>query len=196
MREKNQAVFLDRDGTINEEMGYINHPDRLIILPKVPEAIRLLKEHHFKVILITNQSGAAKGYFPLSFIEEIHALLQEKLNKYGANLDAIYYCPHHPEAVIPELRKNCFCRKPNPGLIYQAQKEFDLDLKKSYTVGDRFIDIELAYKAGTKSILVMTGYGKGELKFIAPKHPLTPHFIAKDLYEAAKWIIKDAGLND
>ncbi|HDD35416.1 MAG TPA: HAD family hydrolase [Candidatus Desulfofervidus auxilii] len=191
-----RAVFLDRDGTINEEMGYINHSERLIILPKVPEALRLLKMHGFKIILITNQSGAAKGYFPLDFIEEINNLLQKKLKEYNVSLDAIYYCPHHPQAVVPALKKDCFCRKPKPGLIKRAQKDFGLELKNCYVIGDRFVDIELAYNVGAKGILVMTGYGKGELKFIAPNHPLKPHFIAKDLLEAATWIIKDANLDD
>lgn len=185
----NRAVFLDRDGTVNEEMGYINHPDRLIILPRVPEAIKLLKKYGFKVIVVTNQAGAAKGYFPVTLIEEIHQLLQSRLKAKNAELDAIYYCPHHPQA-------NCPCRKPKPGLVYKAQADFDLDLNKCYVVGDRLKDIELGHNVGAKGILVLTGYGKGELKYIAPTHPLEPHFVAADLYEAAKWIVKDAHLND
>jgi D-glycero-D-manno-heptose 1,7-bisphosphate phosphatase len=189
---KQRAVFLDRDGTVNEEMGYINHPDRFILLPRVPEAIKLLKEHGFKVILITNQAGVARGYFPESLIKEIHQNLQDTLKKHGTSLDAIYYCPHHPQANVVAYRKDCPCRKPKPGLVYKAQADFDIDLTQSYVVGDRFKDIELAYNVGAKGILVLTGYGKGELKYIAPNHPFKPHFIAVDLYEAAKWIVKDA----
>jgi D-glycero-D-manno-heptose 1,7-bisphosphate phosphatase len=192
---QNQAIFLDRDGTVNEEMGHINHPDRLIVLPKVPEAIKLLKEKHFKVILITNQSGVAQGYFPIELINEINGLLQKTLAKSNATLDAIYYCPHHPHALISHYRRDCSCRKPKPGLIYKAQTDFNLELKKCYVVGDRFRDIALAHNVGAKGVLVLTGYGKGELKYIAPYHCLNPHFIAQDLYEAAQWIINDAYSN-
>jgi len=188
----NQAVFLDRDGTVNEEMGYINHPDRFIILPQVPEAIRLLKKNNFKVILVSNQAGVAKGYFPIELIEEIHQILQERLRKEDATLDAIYYCPHHPQGSVSLYKKDCSCRKPKPGLIYKAQKDFNLAVNKSYVVGDRFKDIELAHNVGAKGILILTGYGKGELRYIAPHHPLKPHFIAQNLYQAAQWIIKDA----
>ena len=188
----NRAVFLDRDGTINEEMGYINHPDRFIILPQVPEAIRLLKKNNFKVILVSNQAGVAKGYFPIELIEELHQILQEKLLKEDATLDAIYYCPHHPQATVSLYRKDCPCRKPKPGLILKAQKKLNLAVNKSYVVGDRFKDIELAHNVGAKGILILTGYGKGELRYIAPNHPLKPHFIAQNLYQAAQWIIKDA----
>jgi len=192
----NRAVFLDRDGTINEEMGYINHVDRFVLLPRVPEAIKLLKGHGFKVILVTNQAGAARGYFPASLIEEIHQLLQKQLKAHAAELDGIYYCPHHPQATVPAYRQNCLCRKPKPGLVYKAQADFDLDLNKCYVVGDRFKDIELAHNVGAKGILVLTGYGKGELEYIAPNHSLRPHFVASDLYEAAEWIVKDAHIND
>ncbi len=189
---RSPAVFLDRDGTINEEMGYINHPERFIILPKVVEAIKFLKAHKFKVVVVTNQAGVARGYFPEGLIERIHKLLQAHLKSKGTCLDAIYYCPHHPNALVPEYRKDCPCRKPRPGLVYKAVKDLNLDLDRSYVVGDRFTDIELAHNLGIKGVLVLTGYGKGELEYIAPKHPLRPHFIAKDLYEAACWIVKDA----
>ncbi len=188
---KNFAVFLDRDGTINEEMGYINHLDRFIILPKAIEAIKFLKRHNFKIIITTNQAGVAMGYFPESFISETHNYLINTLAEKGTCLDAIYYCPHHPQAKVATYGKDCPCRKPKTGLILKAKKEFNLDLSKCYVVGDKFIDIEFAHNAGLKSILVLTGYGKGEIKWVAPKHALKPNFVAKDLYQAAKWIVNE-----
>lgn len=192
---KNFAIFLDRDGTINEEMGYINHLDRFIILPGAIEAIKLLKRHNFKVIVTSNQTGVAMGYFPESLIEEIHNHLKNILAENGTYLDAIYYCPHHPQAKVAAYGKDCPCRKPKTGLILKAKEEFNLDLNRCYVVGDKFIDIEFAHNAGLKSILVLTGYGKGEIRWAAHKHPLKPNFVAKDLYQAAKWIINEH-LND
>lgn len=192
---KNFAVFLDRDGTINEEMGYINHLDRFIILPGAIEAIKLLKRHNFKVIVTSNQTGVAMGYFPESLIEKIHNHLKNILAENGTYLDAIYYCPHHPQAKVAAYSKDCPCRKPKTGLILKAKEEFNLDLKRCYVVGDKFIDIEFAHNAGLKGILVLTGYGKGELRWAAYKHSLKPNFVAKDLYQAAKWIINEH-LND
>lgn len=192
---KNFAVFLDRDGTINEEMGYINHLDRFVILPGVIEAIKLLKRHNFKVIVTSNQAGVAMGYFSESLIEEIHNHFKNILAENGTYLDAIYYCPHHPQAKVAAYGKDCPCRKPKTGLILKAKEEFNLDLNRCYVVGDKFIDIEFAHNAGLKSILVLTGYGKGEIRWAAHKHPLKPNFVAKDLYQAAKWIINEH-LND
>ncbi len=183
------AVFLDRDGTINEEMGYINHLDRFIILPKVGEAIKLLNTHNFRVIVTSNQAGVAMGYFPEGFVKELHRYLKDRLAKEGAYLDAIYYCPHHPRAKVASYRMDCPFRKPRIGMILKAKEEFDLDLSKCYVVGDKFTDIEFANNAGLKGILVLTGYGKGEIKWVLPNHPLRPHFVARDLYEAAKWIV-------
>lgn len=192
---KNFAVFLDRDGTINEEMGYINHLDRFIILPGAVEAIKLLKNHNFKVIVTSNQAGVAMGYFPESLISEIHNHLKNILVKNGTHLDAIYYCPHHPQAKVAAYRKDCPCRKPKIGLILKAKEEFNLELNRCYVVGDKFTDVEFAHNAGLKSILVLTGYGKGEIRWAAHRYLWKPNFVAKDLYQAAKWIVNEH-LND
>ncbi|MDF2953218.1 MAG: Histidinol phosphatase/D-glycero-mannoheptose bisphosphatephosphatase [Thermodesulfobacterium sp.] len=178
------AVFLDRDGTLNEEMGYINDLSRLKLLPNVAEALKLLKNHGFKLIVVTNQSGPARGYFPKELVFKTNELLQKKLKKRGISIDDFFICFHHPD-------ENCSCRKPKPGLIKQALEKYPIELKKSYLIGDKIIDIETAQNIGIKGILVLTGYGKGELKYVAPKKKVKPYFVAKDLKEAAEFIIKD-----
>ncbi len=181
---KYPAVFLDRDGTINEEVGYLNDPSRLKLLPKVAEALKILKNAGFKLIVITNQSGPARGYFPKELVFEINELIQKRLSKKGVTLDDFFICFHHPD-------EKCNCRKPKPGLILQALEKYPIDLTKSYLIGDKIIDIETAKSLGIKNILVLTGYGKGELKYIAPKKKIYPDFIAKNLKEAAEIILKD-----
>jgi D-glycero-D-manno-heptose 1,7-bisphosphate phosphatase len=187
----NRAVFIDRDGTINEEMGYINHVQRFRLLPRIIEAIRLINHLGLKAVVVTNQSGPARGYFPEELIGQIHTELQAALKKNGAHLDGIYYCCHHPHATVEAYRSQCNCRKPNIGLLLEAANDLNIDIKMSYVVGDRYVDVELAHKAGAKGILVLTGYGQGELKYIGPQQHHKPIFIAEDLYDAVKWISKD-----
>lgn len=178
------AVFLDRDGTINEEMGYLNHLSRLVLLPRTGQAIKRLNEAGLKVVVITNQSGAARGYFPPSLVGEVHEHLKNLLTLEDARLDAIYTCLHGPEA-------GCACRKPRPGLLHQAARELDIDLARSYLVGDRYKDLETGARAGVKGVLVLTGYGRGEYEHFAPSWKIRPAHVAADLLEAAEWIIKD-----
>ncbi|MEW6660581.1 MAG: HAD family hydrolase [Thermodesulfobacteriota bacterium] len=181
---KEIAVFLDRDGSINEEMGYINHPSRFVLLPRTAAAIKRLNNLGVKVVVVTNQSGAARGYFPASLVEEVHARLRDLLAEEGARLDGIYSCLHGPQ-------DGCTCRKPQPGLILQAAQELDLDLSRSYVVGDRYKDIQTGAQAGVKGILVLTGYGRGEYEHFGRTWEAQPAFIAGDLLDAAEWIIKD-----
>ncbi len=178
------AVFLDRDGTINEEMGYINHLSRFRLLPQAAPAIRRLNEAGFKVVLVTNQSGAARGYFPASLVDEVHARLKTLLAVEGAHLDGIYACLHAPE-------ENCACRKPRPTLIQQAARDLHLDLARSYAVGDRYNDIQTAANAGVKGVLVLTGYGQGEHDYLRPAPRVQPVHVAPDLGEAVEWILQD-----
>ncbi len=179
------AVFLDRDGVINEEMGYINHLSRFVVLPQVPEAIRLLNQAGLKVVVVTNQSGAARGYFPATLVEEVHCQMQEMLAAAGARVDAIYACLHGPG-------EGCACRKPKPGLIFQAAQDLRLNLARSYLVGDRYLDIETAANAGLKGVLVLTGYGRGEYEqFAARDEMVQPLYVAPDLPAAARWILTD-----
>ncbi len=181
---KESAVFLDRDGTINEEMGYINHPSRFVLLPRTAAAIKRLNEAGVKVVVVTNQSGAARGYFPADLVEEVHARLRQLLAAQGAHLDGIYACLHGPE-------DGCACRKPQPGLILQAAGELDIDLSRSYVVGDRYKDIQTGTNAGAKGIFVLTGYGRGEYQHFGHTWAVQPAHIAEDLLDAAEWIIND-----
>jgi len=178
------AVFLDRDGTINEEMGYINHLSRFHLLPQVVPAIRRLNAAGLKVVVVTNQSGAARGYFPASLVDEIHALLQNILAAGGAHLDGIYTCLHGPA-------NGCDCRKPRPTLVKQAARELGLDLARSYLVGDRYRDVETAANAGVKGILVLTGYGRGEYEYLRQAQKVQPVHVALDLATAVEWILAD-----
>lgn len=185
-----RAVFLDRDGTINEEVGYVNHIDRLKLLPRVGEAIRLLNQHQIKTVVITNQSGVAKGYFPESLIHQVHQKIQDLLKAEGAYLDGIYYCPHHPDFGLPPYRQRCRCRKPATGLIEDAVRDLNLDCSISYMVGDRGVDIEFGHLIGTKTILVFTGYGKGEWELFKDQWKVKPDYVAEDLLEAVHWILQ------
>jgi D-glycero-D-manno-heptose 1,7-bisphosphate phosphatase len=178
------AVFLDRDGTINEEMGYINHLSRFRLLPQAVSAIRRLNEAGFKVVIITNQSGASRGYFPASLVDEVHTHLKKLLAVGSAHLDGIYACLHSPD-------ENCTCRKPRPTLIQQAARDLDLDLARSYAVGDRYNDLQTAANAGVKGILVLSGYGRGEYEYLRGAQRVQPVHVALDLGEAVVWILQD-----
>jgi D-glycero-D-manno-heptose 1,7-bisphosphate phosphatase len=183
------AVFLDRDGTINEEMGYINHLDRFVLLPGAAAAIRSINAGGLKAVVITNQSGAARGYFPVAFIDRVHEKMRRLLGEEGAFLDGIYTCRHGHQP--GEVEGGCDCRKPRPGLLLQAARDLNLDLARSYVVGDRFQDVEMARRTGARAVLVLTGYGKGELEFVGPTSRVRPDFVAADLPQAVEWILAD-----
>jgi len=183
------AVFLDRDGTINEQMGYINHPSRFVLLPRAAEAIRVLNESGFTSVVVSNQSGVARGYFPLELVHEVHGLMKKFLSQEGARLDGIFFCPHHPQGVIAEYAISCACRKPGTGLIEQAKKQLDIDMSRSYVIGDRCQDLEMARRAGLEGVLVLTGYGRGEREYILPRATVRPAHIAEDILDAVRWII-------
>ncbi|MBI3077787.1 MAG: HAD family hydrolase [Deltaproteobacteria bacterium] len=185
------AVFLDRDGTISEEVGYVNHLDRLWLLPGVAEAIQLLNDQRIRTVVATNQSGVARGYFPETLVRQVHERLEQLLKEQGARLDGIYYCPHHPRDGHPPYRQECACRKPKPGMLEQAARDLGLDLEWCYTVGDRFADVECGKRVGGTGILVLTGYGKGEWLYGAGQASTRPDFVATDLLEAANWICRD-----
>lgn len=183
-RAPRRAVFLDRDGTICEEMGYVNHVDRLQIFPYAAAAIRHLNEAEIPVIVVTNQSGVARGIFPESLVHEVHNKMVAELASGGARVDAIYFCPHKTEDA-------CECRKPNPGLLERAACEHGLDLAASWIVGDRYADLEMGYAAGGRGILVMTGYGRGEYELHRSRWPRQPDALAEDLAEAVQHILND-----
>ncbi|MFZ5760887.1 MAG: D-glycero-alpha-D-manno-heptose-1,7-bisphosphate 7-phosphatase [Thermodesulfobacteriota bacterium] len=188
------AVFLDRDGTINEQMGYINHISRFHLLPGAAAAISRLNRAGVPVVVVTNQSGLARGYFPESLLVAVHAKMAAELAAQQAHVDGLYVCPHHPEAKEERFRLACECRKPKTGLFRQAARELDLDLGRSYVVGDRWSDLKAAAGCGAKGILVLTGYGRGDLEYIGPVQAIQPHFIAEDLKGAVAWILSDLGI--
>jgi D,D-heptose 1,7-bisphosphate phosphatase len=192
--KKNTAVFLDRDGTINEEVGYLDSIDKLNLFAYTAEAIRLINKSGMKAVVITNQSGVAKGYFTEDFVRTVHERIQEMLRERGAFIDAFYYCPHHQTEGIGVYLQSCACRKPEAGMLIEASKELDIDLRRSYTVGDMLKDIQVARTVGAKGILVKTGYGINTIeKNLTSASPeiCQPSYIAEDILDAVKWIIKD-----
>jgi D-glycero-D-manno-heptose 1,7-bisphosphate phosphatase len=181
-----RAVFLDRDGTIGEELGYVNHIDRFQIFPYAAEAIRQLNRADIPVIVVTNQSGIARNIFPESLVHEVHKKMVAELAAGGAWIDGIYFCPHKSEDA-------CECRKPNPGLLERAAREHALDLHGSWIVGDRYADLEMGHTAGTRGILVMTGYGRGEYELHRDAWPRQPDKLAENLKDAVLKILKNGG---
>ena len=184
----NKAVFLDRDGVIIKEPPYYAHKiDQLELIPKSAEAIRLLNESGFKVIVVSNQAGVARGYYQEKDIQIYNNEMKRQLEEKGARIVAIYYCPHHPEATIEKYKIDCECRKPKPGMLIQAEKDLDLNLKLSFLIGDKISDIEAGCRAGCKTILVLTGQGNNESKKIS-KMNIKPNYISKDLHTAIQII--------
>jgi D-glycero-D-manno-heptose 1,7-bisphosphate phosphatase len=184
-----RAVFMDRDGTISEEVGYVNHVSRYKVFPFAAEAVRALNEAGWLAVLVTNQAGVARGYFEEDLIGEVHKVLASELERGGARLDAVYYCPHHPSVGEPPYRFDCDCRKPRPGLLLRAAEDLQLDLSRCWMVGDRYSDTELARNAGARSALVLTGYGRGELEHQSHAWPHRPDLVAENLLEAVNKIV-------
>jgi len=187
------AVFLDRDGTISEEVGYVNHISRLRLFPWTAEAIRKLNQAGFPVIVVTNQSGVGQGYFPEELVHEVHEKIQAELKPQGASIDAFYYCPHHPSARLSAYRVECRCRKPDAGMLEQAALEFHLDLHASFMVGDSTRDVESGIRAGAHTVMVMTGYGRGNLEYQRPSLPRMPDWTVENLREAVDTILQHQG---
>jgi D-glycero-D-manno-heptose 1,7-bisphosphate phosphatase len=177
------GVFLDRDDTIIRDKNYLDDPDEIEILPGTVEALRTLNRTGIPVIVITNQSGIARGLLDLNTLDVIHKRLTGLIMQEGARIDAIYFCPHHPEALLEEYRVSCSCRKPEPGLLMEAARSFDLDLSLCYMVGDKPDDIEAIHRVGGKGILIRTNKIPSEME--------QPDFTASDILEAVNWIIED-----
>lgn len=187
---KQSAVFIDRDGTISEEVGYVNHPSRFQLYPYSSPAIKLLNENGWLAILVTNQAGVARGYFSEDVVKQIHQRLEQELRDESARLDAIYYCVHHPTVGEAPYRLDCDCRKPKAGLITRASSDFEIDLASSWMVGDRYSDVELARNAGLQSAFVLSGYGRGEWEYQRAGWKYQPDLVCENLLEAVKLIIK------
>jgi len=184
------AVFIDRDGTINEDVGYLSHPDDLHIYSFAAEAIRLLNDANLPVIIITNQSGIARGSLDEGMLARIHERLLNKLAQQGAHFDGIYYCPHHPRIGNEIYCRECDCRKPQTGMLEQAAREHSIALTESYVIGDKSSDINLATNAGAKGILVLTGYGASTYTNLE-RFPCYPSIVAEDLLEAVRLILTE-----
>lgn len=180
------AVFFDRDGTINEEAGYIGDLKDLHICPHAAEAVRLVNEAGMKAIVITNQSGVARGLIEESFLGVIHGRIRDLLAEQGAVIDGFYYCPHHPTVGSGPYLQRCGCRKPEPGMLIRAAQEHGIDLAVSYVIGDHASDLQAARRVSAKGILVKTGHG---LEYINGDEK--PDYVAEDVFDAVRWIMRD-----
>jgi len=188
------AAFLDRDGTIIEDLGYLGDPERIQFVPGAQEALRALRASGYRLIVVTNQAGVARGLITEADVRRVNQRLQELLADAGVALDAIYYCPHHPEAGSPEYRQACTSRKPGPGMIERARRDFALDLGRSVIIGDHSSDAEVArHFAGMRSIMVLTGHGSGQYEKVRTGEVPPPDHVAADLASAVAWFLQGPG---
>jgi D-glycero-D-manno-heptose 1,7-bisphosphate phosphatase len=185
------VVFMDRDGTLNEEIGYIREVEKLALIKGAAEAVRRLNQAHVATVLVTNQTGAARGYYGEDHILRLNQRLLDLLARGGAHLDAVYYCPHLQEGTVAPYNQTCSCRKPEAGMVKSAYKEHsDFDSKRSYVIGDKATDVELARNCGAKGVLVQTGYGTDVLAGTY-QWKIEPDFTAPDIGAAVDWILAD-----
>jgi D,D-heptose 1,7-bisphosphate phosphatase len=179
---KNKAVFIDRDGTINIDVHYLDDPNKFEMYPGVGEGLRKLKNNGFKIIVITNQSGIGRGYFTEKQLSNIHKRMKKEFQMFTVTLDGIYYCPHHPD-------DNCNCRKPNTGLFEQAIHEHNIDVKKSYILGDKILDVGAGKKIGVRTVLIPEPHIKEEFLSKKNEWEYDPDYIADDFMDAVQWIL-------
>ena len=184
------TVFLDRDGTLIEEVGYLSHLDRIVLYPWSIESVKLLNRAGFKVVVVTNQAGVARGLFDEDFIDEAHRFLDQKFSDGGATIDKFYYCPHHPEASVEAYRSECDCRKPKAGMLWKAAQELQLELSHSFVIGDRLSDLRLGPAVGAKSVLVRTGYGETTARELTDD--VEVDYTAPELMTAVAWILRQS----
>jgi len=187
------AIFIDRDGTINEDVGYVASPDDMIIYSWVAEAVRLINDARLKAIVVTNQAGVARGMYSEADLRMINERMTNQLKREGARIDAVYYCPHHPQYGDERYRAECECRKPQPGMLHAAAREHNIDLARSFVIGDKASDINLATSVGARGVLVLTGYGSETLAQ-RDRRPCEPEFVAENLLHAVRRIL-DRGLS-
>jgi D-glycero-D-manno-heptose 1,7-bisphosphate phosphatase len=183
------AVFLDRDGVIVEEAAYLDRLERLVFFPFSIDAVRLLNHAGLATVVITNQSGIGRGLYDEAFVLRTHEVMTQKLAAGGARIDRYYYCPHHRDAVIERYRVECDCRKPAAGMLRQAASELQLDLTRSFVVGDKWTDVRAADAAGAKGILVRTGYGRSSE--LTPPDDIRPTRVVDNLIAAVSWILRE-----
>jgi D-glycero-D-manno-heptose 1,7-bisphosphate phosphatase len=185
--DRRGAVFVDRDGTLIEEVGYLDRVERLVLYPWTTDAIRALNRAGLPIVLVSNQSGVARGFFTETVVDAVHERMQSLLRAGGAHIDAYYYCPHHPDGKVPGYAQTCDCRKPKRGLVDRAVREFGIDPARSYVVGDRWLDVELARTMGGRGVLVRTGYGATEER--RPPQAFAADAIVDNFAGAASWIL-------
>ena len=185
-----KVIFLDRDGTINREDGYITRVDQLHLYEGTVPALKMLNSMGYRIVIVSNQAGVAKALLTEQALQEINSALLSMLAAQDILVDKLYYCPHHPDAVVTEYKKACECRKPKTGMIVRAEQELNVMARGAYMIGDKLTDIELAENFGGRGILLLTGYGKQEMKKLDPnKHH--PSYIGKDILDAVEWIKKN-----
>lgn len=184
MNRSDIAVFLDRDGTVNAEVHYLSSPDKLQLIPRTISAIRVLNDLGVKVFIISNQSGVARGMFPESAVSVVHEALKDMLKKGDAVVDDFFYCPHLPGVADARYNRDCECRKPKPGMLHQARTKHSVELRRSYVIGDRCIDIAAGKAVGAATIMVSTGYGAQEISDCRTE----PDFFAVDLYDGVQYV--------
>lgn len=187
--EKRPAFFLDRDGTISHEVGYVNHLSRFELFPWTIEALRHLRQAGYLAVVVTNQSGVARGYFSEGLVREVHAKLQAQLAGAGVRIEGIYYCPHHPSEGQSPYRQECDCRKPKPGMLYRAAQELGIDFSRSVLVSDKYEDVTMAQGLGLRTALVLTGYGRGEYEYRRHLWSRPPDVVAENLLDAVNKIL-------
>jgi D-glycero-D-manno-heptose 1,7-bisphosphate phosphatase len=183
------AVFIDRDGTLTEEVGYVNHPRRIRLLPRSAEAIRRLNAADVPAVLVTNQAGVARGYFSAEILKLANEEMARQLKDAGARLDGVYVCVHHPTEGASPYRLDCDCRKPKPGMLRRAARELNLDLAASTTIGDKAGDLESGRAVGARGVLVLTGYGQGDWEYRRDSFRVPPDYVADDLLTAVEWVL-------
>jgi D-glycero-D-manno-heptose 1,7-bisphosphate phosphatase len=183
-----RAVFLDRDGTLIEESGYLDRLERLVFFPYTVDAVRVLNLAGFAVIVVTNQAGIARGIVSEAFVGEAHRHISARLEAGGARVDGFYYCPHYPSGTVEQYRRTCECRKPQPGMLRQAASDLDLDLGRSFVVGDRWHDVAAGQAVGARGVLVRTGIGARDEA--SPDAAVHADVIVDNLMEAAAWILQ------
>jgi D-glycero-D-manno-heptose 1,7-bisphosphate phosphatase len=188
-RAPRPAVFMDRDGCLTEEVGYVNHPTRIRLLPRTAQAIRRLNQAGVPAVMVTNQTGIARGYFSEETLHATNARMRDDLATAGARLDGAYVCMHHPTEGLPPYRADCDCRKPRPGLLHRAAADLGLDLAASVMIGDKLSDVVAGHTVGAAGVLVLTGYGRGEWEYHAHRDAVKPDHVAEDLLDAVEWAL-------
>lgn len=184
------SVFIDRDGTINVDGGYINHPDNFIIYPFAAQAIRMLNKANYLAVIVTNQSGIGRGFYMEDMMNTLHQKMYDQFEKQGAKIDGLYYCPHDPNSKDEKYRVVCDCRKPKSGLLKQALKDLPIDVNQTYFIGDKMSDMQAGWDIGSKGIMVKTGYGRGDIENKSVSWNRKPDIYAENLLEAVKIILK------